>query len=263
MPRPCVLAAILLAVLAATTTASPARASESLHCGDSGYSYAGLLGSALAYGVAADLRAKSLPSVRSGHVAAWVGVGGYGLGRNGTNAWLQAGLITRARGAAVVYYEVTRPGYKPRLVAVRDALAGRSYRVGVLELAQRPGWWRVWVDGRPVTKPISLPGSHGAWEATATARAGTAARASATSSTTASIGSRSPPVPAATGDRSRRRRFSRHPVTASSAERSPASSRGTKAPRPQPRRPGSSYAVNGMRSSVRWPLGSVATTRTW
>lgn len=169
MPRPCVLAAILLAVLAATTTASPARASESLHCGDSGYSYAGLLGSALAYGVAADLRAKSLPSVRSGHVAAWVGVGGYGLGRNGTNAWLQAGLITRAGGAAVVYYEVTRPGYKPRLVAVRDALAGHSYRVGVLELAQRPGWWRVWVDGRPVTKPISLPGSHGAWEATATA----------------------------------------------------------------------------------------------
>ena len=36
-------------------------------------------------------------------------------------------------------------------------------------MAQRSGWWRVWVDGRPVTKPISLPGSHGVWEPTATA----------------------------------------------------------------------------------------------
>ena len=167
MTRPRVLAAILLAALAAT--ASPARASESIHCGDSGYSYAGLLGSALAYGVAADVRVQSLPRVRSGHVAAWVGVGGYGLGRNGTNAWLQAGLITRAGGAAVVYYEVTRPGYKPKLTPIRSAVTGRSYRVAVLEMAQRPGWWRVWVDGRPVTKPISLPGSHGAWEPTATA----------------------------------------------------------------------------------------------
>lgn len=167
MTRPRILAAVLLAALAAT--ASSARASESNHCGDSGYSYAGLLGAARAYGVAADVRADSLPRVRSGHVAAWVGVGGYGLGPNGTNAWLQAGLITRAGGVAVVYYEVTRPGYKPKLTPVRRALTGRSYRVAVLEVAQRSGWWRVWVDGRPVTKPISLPGSHGAWEATATA----------------------------------------------------------------------------------------------
>lgn len=167
MARPRVLAAALLAALAAT--ASPARASEGNHCGDSGYSYAGVAGAALAYGVAADVSAVTRPAVQSGHVAAWVGVGGYGFGPNGTDAWIQAGLITREDGAVNLYYEVTRPGYRPKMTLVRGTRAGRSYRVAVLEIARRPGWWRVWVDGRPVTKPISLPGSHGAWEPTATA----------------------------------------------------------------------------------------------
>lgn len=167
MVRPSILAAAILVALAAA--ASPARASESSRCGDSGYSYAGVAGAALAYGVAADVSAVTRPAVRGGHVAAWVGVGGYGLGANGTDAWIQAGLIAREDGVVNLYYEVTRPGYRPKMTLVRGARAGRSYHVAVLEIARRPGWWRVWVDGRPLTKPISLPGSHGSWEPIATA----------------------------------------------------------------------------------------------
>ena len=36
-------------------------------------------------------------------------------------------------------------------------------------MAGRPGHWRVWVDGRAVSKAYFLPGSHGAWEPVATA----------------------------------------------------------------------------------------------
>ena len=28
---------------------------------------------------------------------------------------------------------------------------------------RRDDWWRVWVDGQPVSPPIHLPGSHAAW----------------------------------------------------------------------------------------------------
>ncbi len=34
---------------------------------------------------------------------------------------------------------------------------------------ERPGSWRVWVDGSPVTKPIHLRGSSGRWAPIATA----------------------------------------------------------------------------------------------
>ena len=30
-------------------------------------------------------------------------------------------------------------------------------------MADRKSWWRVWVDRKPVSPPIHLPGSHGAW----------------------------------------------------------------------------------------------------
>lgn len=166
LPKLRTLAVVLLAALAAT---ADVRAGDAEHCGESGYSYAGLLATGSAYGVAADVRALRPAQVVSGHVAAWVGVGGYGLGKHGTDAWLQAGLITKEGGAAVVYYEVTRPGYRPVLAELAPARADRTYRVAVLEVVGRPGWWRVWLDGRAVTPPISLPGSHGSWAPTATA----------------------------------------------------------------------------------------------
>ena len=46
---------------------------------------------------------------------------------------------------------------------------GQRHRFGVLELAHRPGWWRAWLDGKPVSQPIFLAGSHGRWHAQATA----------------------------------------------------------------------------------------------
>jgi hypothetical protein len=40
---------------------------------------------------------------------------------------------------------------------------GASHRFAVLEIAGRPSWWRVWLDGKPASPPIHLPGSHDAW----------------------------------------------------------------------------------------------------
>ena len=43
-------------------------------------------------GVAATLSVAAAPTLVAGHVAAWVGVGGGGIGPSGTDAWIQAGL---------------------------------------------------------------------------------------------------------------------------------------------------------------------------
>jgi hypothetical protein len=100
-------------------------------------------------------------------VAAWVGLGGYGAGPGGTNAWIQAGVIAYPDGALKLYYEFTRPGEHAQLVPFADAAPGRRYRVEVEET--RPGVWRVLVDGKPRTSGLYLRGSHGRWEPTATA----------------------------------------------------------------------------------------------
>jgi hypothetical protein len=64
---------------------------------------------------------------------------------------------------------VTRAGSTPRYVEVAHGLLpGVSRRVAVLEMASRPNWWRVWVDHRPASAPIFLPGSHGTWRGIAT-----------------------------------------------------------------------------------------------
>src|SRR5262249_2796507 len=49
-------------------------------------------------------------------------------------------------------------------------------QLAVLEVGGRPNAWRVWVDGRPVSKPIFLPGSHGAWRGIATAESWTTSK---------------------------------------------------------------------------------------
>jgi len=161
--------AITLVVLIAAFAAIPvSTAAPITTCGLPGYSYAGLGGMSVASGIGADISLNAPSRVQAGHVAVWVGLGGYGAGRNGTDAWIQAGIITKAGFASTLYYEVTRPGYKPDLVELAPARLSHSYRIVVREL-KRPGWWRVYVDGRAVTRPISLPGSHARWEATATA----------------------------------------------------------------------------------------------
>ena len=119
------------------------------------------------------------PTVEAGHVAGWVGVGGPGQGANGEDAWIQAGIAAMPGMQALVYAEITRAGRAPRFVPISEGVApGRSHDLAVLELAERPGWWRVWVDGRAVTRPVRLQGSSGRWAPIATAEswnAGTAA----------------------------------------------------------------------------------------
>ena len=55
-------------------------------------------------------------------------------------------------------------GSQPRYVELAPVVRpGEAHHISVLEMSKRSSWWRVWVDGRPWTQPIYLPGSHGAW----------------------------------------------------------------------------------------------------
>ncbi len=132
-------------------------------CGASAYSYAGIAGWDSASGDAATLVAQAQPEVQHGHVAAWVGVGGVGMGPGGTNEWLQAGYAADG-STSDLYYEVAQPHSAPRYHSIgRSAEPGEAHRVAVIEMVRRPGWWRIWVDGQPVSRPILLQGSHDRW----------------------------------------------------------------------------------------------------
>ncbi len=156
------------AAVAAAFSAGSATAVSS--CGRSGYSYAGLAAVSPAGGVRTDVVALANPHVESGHVAAWVGVGGPGQGAGGSDAWVQVGLSAFRGSESRLYFEVNRPGLGPRYTEVLARVApGSRHRIGVAEVKRRPGWWRVWVDGRPVSKPLFLPGSSGRWRPIATA----------------------------------------------------------------------------------------------
>lgn len=160
----------LLGVLAtACIAASPAVASAK-QCGVSEYSYAGLQGVKRAHGVRGTLVPLSAPDVKAGHVAGWVGVGWAGGGPNGRDEWIQTGMVdqqgyTKAR----IYYEIVAPGAPYRYAEIADAEVGQRHRLAVLEEQAHPNWWRVWVDGKPVTAGIYLPKSHRGWEPVATA----------------------------------------------------------------------------------------------
>lgn len=162
---PCAVACAATAALA-----SPPEAAALEPCGKAGYSYAGFQSAHRGHGVRATLTALAKPKVRNGHVAAWVGVGGAGLGPNGSDQWLQVGLNAFHGTGSNLYYEVTTGGAPPRYHELdADIAPGRHQRVAVLELAQRRNWWRVWLNGKPVSKPIHLPGSSGRFEPIATA----------------------------------------------------------------------------------------------
>jgi hypothetical protein len=164
----------LIAVAAATTAAAcaaaiPAHAAPA-GCGASSYSYTGLLGETAGFGVGAQLSAVRRPTVTVGHVAGWVGVGGAGLGPNGADEWIQVGISSTGDAGTALYYEIALPGKAAQYVMLRGHIpVGKTFDVAVLEQASHPGSWRVWVDGRAVTKPVYLPGSHGAWRPVATA----------------------------------------------------------------------------------------------
>src|SRR5215208_5460823 len=101
-------AVLLAAGIASAYSSAPASAVAS--CGRAGYSYAGFQAVSPAHGVRADIVALGSPQVESGHVAAWVGVGGPGQGAGGSDAWIQVGLASFDGTESRLYFEVTRPG---------------------------------------------------------------------------------------------------------------------------------------------------------
>ncbi len=168
---------IVLVVIAAMATAL-VGAHSAAACGKQSYAYAGVSGTHAAAGIGAAVSTLSLPRVAEGHVAAFVGVGGPGLGPGGSNEWLQIGLSGFAGGVSSVYYEVARPGRAPLYTELKtDVRPGETHRIAVLEQHGRASWWRVWLDGRAASRPIYLPGSHGRWTPMATAESWTPGRA--------------------------------------------------------------------------------------
>ena len=84
-------------------------------------------------------------------------------------AWRRDSVVA-IKGEVSLYTEITREGRDPRFVLVEESIAvGDRHSVAVLELAGRPGWWRVWVDGDPVARPVRMAGSSGRWAPIATA----------------------------------------------------------------------------------------------
>jgi hypothetical protein len=135
-----------------------------------GYSYAGHQATHRGHGVRATITMDRVPSVRVGHVAGWVGVGGLSQGANGRDAWIQAGIASMSGSGAAIYAEIARAGTPPELVLVEERVeVGQPHELAVLEMSGRPGSWRVWVDGRPVTAPVRMSGSSGRWAPMATA----------------------------------------------------------------------------------------------
>jgi hypothetical protein len=166
MPKP------ICAALAAACAfaASPGAGAAATSCAQIGYSYAGLLSGRPAHGVSARITALSQPSVLEGHVAAWVGVGGPGAGPNDEDEWLQVGVSAFPNQGPSLYYELTLPGEQPKYTVLSSNVRpGSGDKVAVLELANRPNYWRVWLNGSPMTQPIHLAASNGRLAPVATA----------------------------------------------------------------------------------------------
>jgi hypothetical protein len=153
----------LLLVSAAVVCVALGAAAHALAGGSSeGYSFAGRAAPSKAYGVSARIAQIGAIDIPSGHVGAWVGVGGPGQGPGGTNEWLRAGYsgFPGVTGSDI-YYEVAKPGRFPAYHQVAAALTvGTVSRVTVLAMRSHPGWWRVWVNRKPVSAAIHLPGTR-------------------------------------------------------------------------------------------------------
>lgn len=169
-------AALAGALVAASGTARAGKAG----CphGAGGYAYAGHQAAQRGHGVRSTISLLRAPEVEAGHVAGWVGVGGPGQGANGGDAWIQAGIAAVPGVQPFLYAEVTREGRAPDFILLEEEVpVGRGYRIAVLEVAGRPGYWRVWVDGEPRTEPVHLAGSSGRWAPIATAESWDGGRA--------------------------------------------------------------------------------------
>jgi hypothetical protein len=164
----------LLLITAAVAAVALGGATKARACGNNaGYSYAGIGAPGAADGVSALISPLDAFNVVNGHVAGWVGVGGPGEGPNGTDEWLQVGYsgFPSLLGSDI-YYEVAKPGqkYGPVYTQVSGGLGlGTMTKVTVLEMHDRPNWWRVWVNHRAASPPIYLPRSDHRWSPIATA----------------------------------------------------------------------------------------------
>jgi hypothetical protein len=160
------LAALLLASIAATSHPTSVPTADCW----SGYSYDGVQSVGDAYGVGATLTLEQPSRVAAGDVAAWIGVGGEGLGPGGSDEWVQAGIERDAAGPDTLYYEYKRPGDAVATsVALQTAAQGLRYSFFVYERAAQADTWQVTLDGVKVGAPIFLPGSHGTFHPIATA----------------------------------------------------------------------------------------------
>jgi hypothetical protein len=166
-----ILAATAAAVVLVTGVASASQsACGSGANGSNGYAYAGNQATAHAHGIRARITVAREPRVDNGQVAGWVGVGGAGEGPNGENSWLQTGVVVLPNTLPILYAEIAEPGRELEFVQLEtDLVVGETRRLAVLEMAKRPNYWRVWVNGQPVTRPIFLPESGDKWQPIATA----------------------------------------------------------------------------------------------
>jgi hypothetical protein len=136
----------------------------------SGYSYNGVQSPTRAYGISANLTLSSRSIVDVGHVAAWIGVGGAGMGPGGSDEWIQAGIAHDVGGQDVLYYEYKRPGdATATYTTLQLANPGQSHTFVVYERAAQRDSWAVIVDGVKISPPVTLPGSHGLFQPVATA----------------------------------------------------------------------------------------------
>ena len=149
--------------------ASPARPAAA--CAR-GYSYGGYASRTGVRGAAASIAATRVPTVASGHAAAWVGVGGVHQARGGSSAWLQAGVAAFSGQGLRLYVEEVSAGRQREFSDLGRAEPGRRYRVAVVETA--PDVWQATVEGRAVGEPAYLPTGGESWRAVATAESWTA-----------------------------------------------------------------------------------------
>ena len=155
---------VVLAVFAVSSAGAVGK--RAVPCGTSAYSYAGLQSDNKANGVSATLAVTKQPNVSDGHVGGWIGLGGTGAGPGGTAEWIQTGFAaTTGERTSHMYYEVTVAGSQPKYVeiALEHQRPAPRTTSPCSRCPHHKSWWRVWVDGKPVSPPIHLPGSHGVW----------------------------------------------------------------------------------------------------
>lgn len=162
LPRAFVLLATIGAAIGVAATVH-STVSNDHGCYVSDYSYAGLFSQNSFHGFSARLTVLKQSLVQDGHVAGWLGVGDPVSGPGETPEWLQVGINTAGSGQTAnhLYWEYYGPhvadDYHYHQV-IDNVPVGVTHKVAILEVAHQPRYWRVWVDGQPVSPPLALPG---------------------------------------------------------------------------------------------------------